>query len=68
MKDKNMNLVSETVMGLGRKLQVWTSPNRSDVDGFGWNWNAPRFEDGVWGNTKTVITHRANPNRGELSG
>ena len=69
MKAKgNMTLVSENVMGLGRVLQVWTSNVRADVEGFGWNWNEPRFEDGVWGNTKTVITHRANPHRGELSG
>lgn len=59
-------LVSETVMGLGHKLQVWTSPNRADVEGFGWNWNTARFEEGVWGNTKSVTTFRANRHASDL--
>ena len=60
-----MTLVSENAMGLGRVLQVWTSPNREDVEGWGWNWNEARFEDGVWGNTKTVTTFSADPRRSE---
>ena len=50
----DMTLVSENSMGPDRILQVWTSPNREDVEGLGWNWNKARFEEGVWGNTKTV--------------
>lgn len=66
MKD-NMTLVREKPIGLGGVLQFWTSPNRSDVEGWGWS-EAARFKDGVWTNTKTVTTYSANPNRGELSG
>lgn len=66
MKD-NMTLVREKPIGLGSVLQFWTSPNRSDVEGWGWS-KAARFEDGVWTNTKTVNTYNTNPNRGELSG
>jgi len=65
-EDKNKkNLISETIVGLGRKVQVWSSPQRADIEGFGWNCDAI-LDNGVWTNAKTVVTHTDHPHKSNL--
>ena len=65
-KNNKKNLISETIVGLGRKVQIWSSIRRHEVEGFNWNWNDASIINGVWTNAKTVVSHTDHPHKSNL--